>query len=253
VKKSIGFALLCLVGCGGGGGGKGDMAVVEDMTMGGKDLRVVRDMTQINCDPNAQDCVDPAKKCTEVAIDQMMTMLEGQCIAITGNKMPGDPCTRTPDVAGHDDCDKGSFCSSIGSYYPLTMPNRHCRSYCASDGDCKTMGERCDSLDPQNGVGLCVPTCTPFGTDCQMGYDCSMFVETIDQMALLATCRFIGMTAIGAACKDVTDCVAGATCNIPQNMTMGTCVAMCDMAHPCPNAGKCMAAPGLPNGGGTCG
>lgn len=233
----------------------GDMAVavVHDMAVAPGDM-----VSLGPCDPIKQDCADPANKCTTIADpnDPMMVKLLTQCVPLSGSVPLGGKCVRGGDggataTAGHDDCDKGLFCSSDGTLV-ADFSQRHCRSFCKVDKDCKaTPGGRCVVLvDMQE--GLCSPTCTLFGTDCPMGLECSNLLTTYDDMNFVPTCRGLGKTAVGKSCMQATDCVAGATCLDPTGMQAPpVCVTLCDANHPCA-VGQCAMAPGLDNMGGIC-
>ena len=255
---------LVLFGCGDTGSRAtqpADLAVAGDMVAPRDMAKAPRDIVMLGpCDTVKQDCVDPANKCTTVADpdDPMMQGLITNCIPITGMKGRDESCMRTgPNMpptanAGHDDCAAGFFCSSNGTLV-ADFSQRHCRSFCRTDADCKdTPTGKCVGLIPMD-TGLCAPTCALFGADCPMGLECAVLIGKFDTTGFVTTCRGVGMTALGAACMAATDCVAGATCIDPTNMNKASkCTQLCDDAHACPNGMMCVPAMGLAKSGGIC-
>lgn len=270
-----GFAMsVALWGCGSGGDMRMPVTLnTEDLAMqlakvNDLSMPPVHDLAQPAgdmvlvgpCDPIAQDCADPANKCTTVADPNDptgMTLLT-QCVQITGSVGLNQSCVRSGDAdagatatAGHDNCAKGFFCSSDGSLVS-DYSERHCRSFCQTDQSCNAtpMG-KCIGLIPQ-GDGLCSPSCTLFGTDCAKGLDCSSLNTSTDGSTFVPTCRGIGKLAVGKSCTLATDCIAGVTCISPTMGAPMVCVQLCDDNNPCPGGLMCGPAMGLPNGGGVC-
>ena len=100
-------------------------------------------------------------------------------------------------------------------------------------------------------IGICVPTCAPFGSDCPSGYDCATVLEDLidvlpgSRVANLSySCRTAGTVALGAPCPNGdSDCVADAVCFDPAlgptSGGGGVCTAICDGAHSCPTGRAC--------------
>jgi hypothetical protein len=192
-----------------------------------------------------QDCAAGADpKCTVVDIGPAATPSPTpRCVPLTGTVGEGGACTRT-DV-GHDNCNLGQFCTSLGT----TLGDRHCRRLCHSDGDCVSP-EKCAGF-LQN-VGVCVRSCTPFSSDCTGGLSCADIYLDADGVNNFAACRSVG--ASSGSCTASTDCVAntvcGATLSVPGS---NACNSLCDNAHACTGGLPfCQPITGLPNGGGTC-
>jgi hypothetical protein len=189
------------------------------------------------CNPVAQNCPDPSKKCT-VTIGTRGN--ENRCLPINGMVATGQPCMRdATNMLGHDNCDKGNLCSPFGAW-TATLDMRRCRAYCRAQGDCP-QGYSCMVLGQPEGI--CVPSCTPFGSECPNGFTCSDIYGSIDEVNTVITCRAIGAIPVGSACTDTSDCVADSWCN------SGLCLALCDATHPCPAGKSCRttSTPGLPN------
>lgn len=205
------------------------------------------------CDPVAQTCPPgPQSKCTLVTVAGHNTPA---CVEDHGAVAEGAPCQRDVDGPagfGHDDCDKGLFCTFIGVLPPSAGGTRRCRTLCHVDATCPT-GQRCAALDdasPAN--GFCGATCQPFGAACPTGLECSRLWPAADPAgpAAFVTCRLPGSKARGAACDPVAeDCVAGHVCVDPALGQAPSCLPLCDDAHPCA-AGTCVMPAGL--GAGVC-
>ena len=207
------------------------------------------------CDPVAKTgCSGTDSKCT--AIDDGSGTTVPGCVTPTGTVGADGTCKRASEDAagiGHDDCAAGFYCSGIGSF--TTPPVRHCRKYCATDTDCSG-GQKCSILlsDPAGPIaGICVPTCTLFGTDCPTGFNCSLIIGDMDGAALYGTCRSVGTGAAGSTCKAGTECVADEVCSDPTMSGTSTCVPLCDTAHACTGGKTCKPQGSLPTGGGVCG
>jgi hypothetical protein len=178
------------------------------------------------CDPLAQDCA--SGKCTIVAGTDGN---QRACVAATGSITEGQPCTRTAEGLGHDDCAPGLFCSFINELPPEAGGTRYCRRLCHRDGDC-AMGERCASAD-DFGDGLCTRHCVPFA-DCGQQMSCSdLWSDTSGLLDLILVCRVPGMIPIGGACMTHYECAADSVCIDPAFGDDTRCRALCDANHPC--------------------
>lgn len=207
------------------------------------------------CDPIAQTgCSGAKSKCT--AVDDGAGGVIAGCMAPGGTAAADTSCTRTSeDVSGigSDTCAPGAYCSSIGTY--TTPPTRNCRKFCASDADCSG-GKKCSALipDPAGGTGwgICVPTCTLFGTDCASGMNCSVLIADTDGLNLYGTCRGVGTVAADATCKAAPECAADLVCTDPTSSGTSTCNALCDSTHACTGTKTCKTGGGLPGTDGLC-
>ncbi len=254
------LSLVLVAGCGNGGttptlhldGGSGS----KDMAMSNNspDLSMAQNSPDMAmpgpCDLIKQDCTDQTNtKCAAVDDGTGMS-LTSMCVAPTGNMMTEDSCTRkdnTPSGEGYDDCAAGNYCSGLGTL--STPPVRHCRNFCLLDTDCTHgVNEKCVGLIVNQAMnaftmGLCAPTCTPFGNDCGQGLNCSNLLPAVDMSNEYLACRQPGQVGTSGACTTDSDCVADAVCVTP---TMGNaiCSALCDMgAHPCANGKTCTMIP----------
>lgn len=232
----------------------------DTKTDGRPDTKVVdtnpgTDTSPSTCDPVAQTgCTAPDTKCTAVDDGTGKSTMPG-CVTPTGTKATGDTCSRTaqtPAGVGHDDCAAG-FCSGIGQLHD--PPSRKCRKFCAGDSTCGT-GEKCSVLiaDPSGAAiaGICVPTCTMFGTDCAGGDNCSVLISDFDGKTAYGTCRAVGKTAIDGTCTNPYDCVKDTICADPLSTGTATCISLCDDSHACPSGKTCKAYGSLPKNGGLC-
>lgn len=239
------LTLALVAGC----GNSNMPATQPDMTpSSGADLAMsqVGDlaMLQVPCNLIKQDCTDPVNtKCA--AVDDGAGNLTPMCVLPTGDNATDAVCTRIDQMSsgeGYDNCAKGNYCSGVGTL--SNPPVRHCRSFCLLDSDCKN-SERCVGLisNAQGSayvMGLCIPTCTPFGTDCGQGLDCASGDEAVDLSTQYFSCRETGQVAIGGACSSDLDCVADSLCASQMGKTL--CAALCDMgAHPCTDGKTCTA------------
>lgn len=221
---------------------------LPDMSMGNTPPDLSNpDLWPQSCDPLKQDCTDPNKSKCAMVEDVSGTMQIPICVMPTGTKMTEDPCTRVNDMpsgAGYDDCAKGNYCSGLATL--SNPPVRHCRNFCLLDTQCKN-SEHCagligDATGMSFIMGLCVPTCAAFGTDCGQGLNCSYQVPTVDLSTEYLSCRQAGQVGTGGACTLDSDCVADAICVTP---TMGNklCAGLCDMTHTCANGKTCTMIP----------
>jgi hypothetical protein len=219
------------------------------------------------CDPVAQTgCTAPSTKCTAVDDGTGVGTMPG-CVTPSGTAAADDSCTRdseTPAGVGHDSCAAGSYCSGYGSL--SSPPDRHCRKFCADDTGCPT-GHKCMALivDPSGSPldGICVPTCTLFGTDCPSGLNCGVTSLDEDGSNVIFSCRQVGTAAVGAPCVTSGgtagpapyDCVADSLCFDPAggSGTAFVCNGLCDGTHTCPTGKTCnTSGTGLPTGDGVC-
>lgn len=213
------------------------------------------------CDTVNQDCTDAVKtKCTLTS--NSMNVLSETCLAPTGMVASKATCLRTPSVGfagvGHDDCDKGLFCSGRGE--PVDMMGnptmRACRLFCRASSACGT-GEKCftiGSFTPAD--GFCVPSCTLWGmaAQCPSGLACGFSED--QEGDLNGVCETTDPAGTqGFDCSMTGLCAANFICI--SNGTTTQCDAACDTAggaagmHPC-TAGTCSPFTGAPTGFGIC-
>jgi hypothetical protein len=164
-------------------------------------------------------------------------------VPLTGTIAEGASCTRI--ALGNDNCNKGQFCTSLGT----TLGERHCRHLCHGDSDC-AVTDRC--LGFLMNEGVCVRACTPFGSDCGAGLTCADIYLDADGTNEVAVCRSLGAST--TSCSANTDCAANLVCT--QSIAVpgsSSCSALCDNSHACGGIFPiCQPLTGLPNGGGYC-
>jgi hypothetical protein len=213
-------------------------------------------MMASRCDTvNQSGCPDPnLPKCT-VAIDGMGNW-SNVCRALTGMVAEGADCMRestTNDGVGRDNCDKGLYCTSLGRSDGAALP-KACREFCRATAACN-QGFTCmaltDNLSPPDGI--CITTCTLFGTDCAQGAWCNPATDIESNST--GFCIEAGTKQVGENCGGMNTCAANSICIVTQDMPNdGTCRAMCDAAgmHPCPMNFQCSGVNGLPADIGVC-
>jgi hypothetical protein len=176
---------------------------------------------------------------------------KGTCVA-NGTVAEGQPCTSMFGKTVNDNCVAGTMCDNDGPGSTYV-----CRKVCTDDSGC-TSGARCGIVLTRK-WGLCLPTCTPFGSDCPAGNDCS---STFDDITATQTnevgffvCKLTGAAAEWAKCQKDSDCGAGLWCDARGN----GCTPNCDATHACPAAPtdmgtiSCQPLASQPNGAGYCG
>ncbi|HZS37783.1 MAG TPA: hypothetical protein VFF06_13190 [Polyangia bacterium] len=220
---------VCLLGaCSGNGlnSQNGDAGSSTDLAMSSSsDLAAPSgDLAGAMCDLLKQDCPS-GNKCVAV---NMMMMTSFQCVPLAGMVTDGQPCMRGMNGMP-DDCNAGLTCTTRGS----TTMNPLCRKLCGADSDCDA-GQKCTVLSNRTPtVGVCIPSCTPFGTDCSGGLTCATTAveigSTMQNPKIVFTCRGVGTTPAFGQCMRSTDCVADTACD-----QGGTCEPLCDDSHQCP-------------------
>lgn len=187
-----------------------------------------------------------------------MNAIERACVPETGMVAEGGACLRVGsgnNGVGHDDCAIGLFCSGLGLPADATGEAlmRQCRAFCRDSSTC-TAPQEClaiGELTPQD--GLCVDTCTAFGTDCTGGMWCRPGVTTTDE--LRGTCSTPGPVGLMGDCS-VDQCQADMVCLTTTATGESACYALCDIAGvdaPCTVAGQmCRGVNGLAPQVGVC-
>ena len=214
------------------------------------------------CDEVTQTgCTDPTRSKCSSADDTMTNVGVPTCVPTFGNVPKDGVCKRqcgiegcSSTILGYDDCAPGAYCSGFGTLNS-DSPNRHCRAFCRSDADCGTPSQKCMVFDLAiEPVGICVPTCMPFGSDCPSGYGCATVLDDLidafpgSRIANLSySCRTAGKVALGLPCPNGDqDCVADAVCFDPTAAGVGVCTALCDVTHPCAAGLACKLSVSLP-------
>jgi hypothetical protein len=219
-------------GSGGGGGNGGG----SDMGVGG------------SCSVLKQDCTG-GQKCIPLIQGANATVVGTTCVP-NGTVAEGMACVQVSNNTQlNDNCVAGTVCDNTGNDSTL-----HCRKYCDATTKCGT-GSACAAVYTSN-WGLCVPSCTPFGTDCPTGNDCSTTFDAVSATTNsgVFVCKTTGMGKAGAMCMGDTDCGPSLQCVGP------VCTPICDSAHQCPmtmtaDGGtlSCQSYVNTPNMAGVCG
>jgi hypothetical protein len=235
MRRSIPLLVLVFVsGC----GGSNDTTSPQDMSglTGAQTCSVVK-----------QDCPS-GQKCVPKVQGAGLTVVGSTCVA-NGTVAEGQPCVMVPSSGLlNDNCLAGSVCDNTGGDSSL-----HCRKSCTATVACSSADLKCAAVYTGD-WGLCVPSCTPFGSDCPMGNDCSTTFDAVSQTANsgVFVCKTTGMGALGASCMGDTDCGANLACVGPR------CAPICDTAHQCAQgpgdagAASCQSYTNT-NGAGVCG
>jgi hypothetical protein len=240
------LAVLAIVGCGPNQG--------KNNSGDGNDLSVsmMIDMAPPGCDAVKQDCATGKKCVLNVAGSNVLA--SGTCVP-NGTVSEGKPCNQDSTVSNvlNDDCLAGLSCDNDGA-----DGNYYCRKLCSSDTTCTTTGQKCAGIFDPNPVGLCLPVCTLFGTDCPAGSNCSVALSLPgdgNSVNGYFVCKTPGTVAPFASCMSDTDCGADYVCD----GTTNKCTPVCDATHACnqqPADGgalSCQPIPNLSNGQGICG
>lgn len=196
------------------------------------------------CDVFAQDCAD-GQKCAAVAEGGGSAWNTTKCVPVTGDKVPGDPCTTEGGgVSGLDDCEKGAMCWDVDE-----EDHGVCVALCTGTPDmplCDDPDQACAVVN-EGALNLCLDTCDPLIQDC-VGDDLCLPVSGTylcvldasgDAGATLDPCEFQN------ACDRGLICLGPAAANECDQGATGCCLPMCSIASggvDCPGAGQtCLA------------
>ena len=191
------------------------------------------------CDLFAQDCPE-GQKCAAWASDGGNAWNATRCVLLTGDQLPGEPCTTAGGgVSGEDDCIKGAMCWDVG------LDNvGFCVALC-SDGECTTA--TCDpgfvcAVTAECAIPICLPSCDPLLQDCPGDDVCLPSHDNFlcvldasgDEGQVFDPCEFANACDPGLVCAAPT---SASECD-PQST--GCCQPMCSLSAmaPCPGAGQ---------------
>jgi len=202
------------------------------------------------CDPVAQDC-QSGERCSVVGFgSSASTLLASACLTAAGTKKEGEACVRdSTDVTdiGHDDCEKGLWCTLYGS---PSDTQRYCRKLCTAKSQCSA-SQSCmlvSASAPR--AGNCVQTCDPAGdsTDCPTGTACYL-ITSVDydplSTAVDAFCYKAGTKAEGVSCTTAVDCAPGLKCEPTKDGSDAVCTKTCSKKYPCTGTKTCETLTGL--------
>ncbi len=152
----------------------------------------------------------------------------------------GESCQRPTNTVGVDDCADGLFCAFWGE--PQSTPQtRACLALCDADTACAE-GSVCTRANiTTNELGVCIPTCDPFGDDCAEGTSCRFWNERWGDGAGVPTCHWTGTAEEGESCsvRSGIDCADGLACVVDPADGVSSCRAWCDDEHECPEGRTC--------------
>jgi hypothetical protein len=200
------------------------------------------------CSVVSQDCAS-GQKCVPKVQGVNQTVVGSGCVS-TGTVAEGQPCTQNPQGGLlNDNCVAGTVCDNTGGDSSL-----HCRKFCNATTACSSTSLKCAAVYTSV-WGLCVPSCTPLGTDCPSGNDCSTTFDAVSSTANsgVFTCKMTGAGQVNASCSADSDCAANLACVGPK------CLPVCDNAHQCPGSSgdagmlSCGSYANFPTGAGVCG
>lgn len=188
------------------------------------------------CAPSDPAACSAGEKCTATSPAGMQIF--SACRA-AGAIAEGQPCTRTPDLAGHDSCAPGLYCAN---YNNNSTSMRTCQRQCTQRSECAD-NEACIYLTGTPRIGICSRACTLGGADCAAG-TCRVERswprrDALDRDAVLQTyCGPIGAIAEGQPCVGVNDCAANLACG---SDTSGVflCRRPCSATLACPMGSSC--------------
>lgn len=112
------------------------------------------------CDTYTQDCAR-GEKCTVFSYGGGGAWDATKCVAVTGDKKPGEVCiAEDGGYSGVDDCEKGAICWDVD-----LMGMGTCRAFCTGAPEAPTcaIGWVCQS---GRLMGFCIPLCDPLLQDC---------------------------------------------------------------------------------------
>lgn len=240
MRFTLSFLLvMTAVGCGGssnnggaggsgsaGGGGTssgGDMSAGSGGGSGSTDGGAGADMKTAACSVPDQTGCPTGEKCVPGKGG-------GTCVA-NGTVAEGQACT-VDSTTNQDNCLSGFICDDTVGGNPI------CRKICTADTSCTTTGQSCAGYTTKYGV--CLPSCTPGGTDCATGTDCSTAVDDISTTQTTENgffvCKPTGTGAEFTACQGDSDCAAGLECDSTGQQGIYWCVPNCNATTPCPTA-----------------
>lgn len=188
-----------------------------------------------------QNC-PPGEKCAAWANDGGNSWNAYRCVPVVSDPDgPGDACTvEESAVTGIDSCDAQSMCFDVdenleGECHPYCVGSENNPQCNQPDHTCSISGD---------GFALCLPTCNPLLSDCELGEACYP-VDAAFVCAPDASGPDAG--AAGDPCEFVNACDPGLICANPTAVggcapgSGGCCTAICDItADDCPNPQSCV-------------
>lgn len=193
----------------------------------------------VECDPWTQDCPD-GEKCTPY--DQDGGFWDSlKCVPVKpGAVGAGEPCMLEGEgPSGIDNCAKGHMCWGID---PQTGIG-YCVPQCTGSLEMQVCPECSSCLTGGDGIlNVCLPWCSPLSPDCPAAVD--LCVPAIDKFVCVLDASG-DMGAVFDPCEFLNGCDHGLWCASPEYasecdpLAAGCCLPFCDvMAPSCPGVGQ---------------
>jgi hypothetical protein len=189
----------------------------------------------ITCDQFEQNC-PPGQKCMPWAEGGGGAWNATKCVDITGDGVPGEPCTTVGGgVSGMDDCAPGAMCWDVDI-------NGHgiCRAQCTGSAESPVCPPKFScAISAEAVLILCLPDCDPLLQDCPGDNLCiptgDKFTCVLDDSGEMGAandpCEFANACDKGLMCLNT----ASASTACDQNSS-GCCQPFCKFPDsPCPN------------------
>jgi hypothetical protein len=199
------------------------------------------------CNITSQNCSNTSMPRCTIQVTGAGTMMQMSTLTCAADGTVARDAACTFDSSGLDDCLKGTICSATGS-----ATGTVCRKVCVADSDCGT--QKCARRGggggggTTNNFGICVPTCTEFGSDCGAGTcaaSATSITSSTGNTVRFLTCRALGTGNPGDSCSRTMPCGANMLCiGAGGGAATAQCSPLCDSAtHTCP------VLSGVPDGG----
>ena len=199
----------------------------------------------LECSGWDQDCAE-GEKCVPWANDGGNAWNAMRCVPLVDDPQPvGAPCTMEGSaVSGIDDCGPAAYCFDLD---PETLQGT-CVAFCeGSENDpmCPDPAQTC-VIENEGTITFCLDACDPLGEPCSDDRSC------VAVQVGSFVCVRPDVAALGEPCTQFTDCEAGASCRMDEELG-NVCTSPCDPAgddcavdttcEPWGDAGLC--APGV--------
>lgn len=178
----------------------------------------------VTCDQ--QDPCDAVSQCGCEGDEGCYLSGTGEASCLTaGDRVQDQSC------GGDDDCAAGYDCISAGA------GGRHCKRYCADDGDCGGELSLCNREVGGGAARICTSDCDPLIGGCRSGEDCVLGLGEDERYD--ANCRVPGAGNYLDTCVDQSDCGPGLLCVTTPDV--GTyCQYLCEVGSTdCGSSGTC--------------
>lgn len=155
------------------------------------------------CDTYVQDC-GPCEKCSPWAEGGGGAWNATRCVAVTGSKKPGEPCTAVGSgVSGEDDCERGAMCWDVGVDNMGT-----CSALCGGSAIEPVCAPGTFCAMSSGPINLCFFSCDPLIQNCPGDELCIPY----DDGFLCAVDASGDMGGVNDPCEFANACDAGLVC-----------------------------------------